>query len=273
MTARKTTGSGASLWSEYPLTAGKTLFWHLGELYLWCRALDSEICVAHRYDGNNSTDGNPDPEVVPPDVTWLRWPIKQQPERVRLKPLAPDRAVVVAAEHPFSLNQGDQARVFLRLPLWVGLFTALPQERQLIELPMVRLSNTWFGGYTGGELCYWISSGLRNEIEPDPARPYLAICPLVIINRSSETLPVEKLCLRVKWLSLFEQGGQLWTDEMRIQFRGSYDQTEIRVTGKPPSLAKEARLVSGPRETMKANLSIKTFSNLKGLPGLGFLTS
>jgi hypothetical protein len=211
------------------------------------------------------------PNALPENITWSRWALESACQEIRLVPLFPDRPVVVKPESAFRVTTGAQARIYVRVPLWVRIEPAIPESMPLVEIPTIVLSNTWFGTFTNGELCYWISSGARMQIEPDPSRPFLAICPIQIINRADEELYVEKLCLRVGKLSLFNQGGQLWADETRIIHKGGDEASRIEISGRAPREAGEAELVSPPREADKNGFAARTFTTLKDLPGLGAL--
>lgn len=70
-----------------------------------------------------------------------------------LRPALADRPVVSRAEAPFSVLPGDQATIFVSIPLWIC--GAADAGRPLFELPLYRPSDTWFGPSTrAGELCY-----------------------------------------------------------------------------------------------------------------------
>lgn len=243
----------------------------MGSLSLWLKTAAEELWVAQEYLAAPAEDS----EVKePPDsLTWSRWALKSSQAMIRLVPVFPDRPVVVKPELSFRLIRGAQARIYVRVPLWVRLELAETPARTLTEIPTAVLSSTWFGAFTDGELCYWICSGARRQYEMNPARHYQAICPLQLTNQAEEELSVEKICLRVAGLSLFIQDGQLWADDSRILYRGGNQVSQVEASGKPPREAPQARLISPPRNPEKKGLAAKTFTSLRELPGLGFLTS
>lgn len=258
-----------SIWGEHEISPGKIYNWAIGDLNLWCNRTSQEIQIAYqRLSANQDRTGMKDP---PADISWSRFALRKEHPSIRISPLFPDRPVVVKPESPFKLNQGVQARIYFRVPIWIKVELATREPMVLAEIPTVVLSNTWFGTFAEGELCYWISSGARREIEPDPTRNYLAICPIQLVNKSEVDLSIEKLCLRVANLSLFLDEIQLWSDETRVIYKGEDATSQIDFIGKPPSEAPTAELTTSPRNPIKKGLVAQTFASLKDLPGIGVL--
>jgi hypothetical protein len=258
-----------NIWGEHDISPGKIFNWAIGDLNLWCSRTSQEIQIAHkRLAANQDKIGMKNP---PADISWSRFALRKEHPSIRISPLFPDRSVVVKLESPFKLNQGVQAKIFFRVPIWIKIELTTRESIVLAEIPSVVLSNTWFGSFVEGELCYWISSSARREIEPDPNRNYLAICPIQLVNRSEVDLSIEKLCLRVANLSLFLNEIQLWADETKVIYKGEDASSQIDFDGKPPSEAPTAALISPPTIPMKKGLVAQTFASLKDLPGIGIL--
>ena len=118
-------------------------------------------------------------------------------------------------------------------------------------------------------MCYWISSGAKRNFSFDLNKSYSAICPIKLINKADEDLSVEKISLRVINLDLYLDKNQLWSEETKVLYTGSLEESEIEVTGKTPSEAPKSKLIMHAREEHKSTFTAKTFSSLKELPGLG----
>jgi hypothetical protein len=73
------------------------------------------------------------------------------------------------------------------------------------------------------------------------------------------------------YLSLFIVGDQLWADEMTIAFTGGSDPSQIEVSGKAPSQAGEARLLSACRSPVEERFMARTF-RLPSLAGWGLIS-
>ncbi|UCE04973.1 MAG: hypothetical protein JSW07_15300 [bacterium] len=255
-------------WGQYEIAEKKVYFWHIGDLKFWCKRTKEEIQIASLRVNSREEQSSYSKEP-PEDINWSRWALKQKQTIIKLSPQFPDRPVVVKPESPFRISNGAEARIYIRVPLWVRIELAAKLSATLLEIPIVILSNTWFGNFFEGELCYWISTGARRQIDPDPARPYLAISPNQLINKSEDDLLVEKICLRVANLSLFSDGKQLWSDETKVFYKGVNEVSQVKVGGVPPSEVPAAKLISSPRIPTKKGLAAITFATLKDLPGLG----
>jgi len=188
------------IWDQYDIPSEETLYWHCGPIRIWCKTISGELWIANK---NIEIDQGADNEPIPPpeDISWSRYALQKNYQKMRFVPLFPNRPVVVKVEFPFYLTKDAEAKIYTRVPLWVRIDIVGTKNLSLFEVPTIKLSNTWFGTFTEGELCYWLSSGARRTIEPDSSRPYLAICPIHMINTAEEDLSVEKICLRVSNLS------------------------------------------------------------------------
>ena len=226
-----------------------------------------DLTLRERFDGRDFWLAGGHDVAAPPDKEpdLRRWPLNADCKSVTLTPLFPDRPVVVETEIPICLTPGGQTRIYARCPLWVRIDLIGGKQLAIEEFPTVILSNTWFGAFTDGTLGYWVSSRTRTQIEPDPSRPWMAICPVHIRNRSDVELKIERICLRVERLALFAEDGQLWADETRVAYRGPDSVSRIENTGKRPAEAAGSRLVSSPRVSVKESFTARTFTSLKAL--------
>lgn len=227
--------------------------------------------------GEFATWGSGSPPTGPgKEAEWTRWATPAGERDVLLRPTLPDRPLVLEPEWPFRLLPGAEARVFVRVPLWVRIEVRLGSgERggsrsvKLTELPTVVMSDTWWGELHQGELAYWLPTTARRAMAPRLFAPHLGVCPLVMQNRADEDLQVEKVALRVDHLSLFASEGRIWSDESRVVYQGAEAGSRIDMTGKAPSEAGDADLVVGPRMPVQRGFTARTFDRLRALHGLG----
>jgi hypothetical protein len=188
-------------------------------------------------------------------------------------PAFPDRPLVVKPEHPFTLMRRAHARVYMRVPLWVRL-EAVEEEHGkgslLVEVPTERLSETWWGDFRDGELAYWLTTSARRELRDELFEPHLVISTLQLENHSEGALPVEKLALRVEHLSIYEKEGRLWAEEVRVEYRGEAEGSDIIMDDEPPHEAEGAREIT-PARAQTRSFRARTFARLRALSGLGGL--
>ncbi|MDX1647951.1 MAG: hypothetical protein R3304_12465, partial [Longimicrobiales bacterium] len=226
-------------WGPLPLAVDDEVEKTLGDLRLrlqrrpdevWMRAVhESSDEWTRRRDpeGGGSGDGPaPSPSGTHTrslatqvrDEEWMRWAARTEDE-LGLRPVMPDRPVVVSPEQPFFLLPSGRARVFVRIPLFVRIQIEDGEggSSTLEEVPSQVLSDTWWGSFTEGELGYWVETRARREMDPSLYEPHLAICPFILSNGSDQVLPVERFALRVSYLTLFGRGTACWTDEVLVR--------------------------------------------------------
>ncbi len=209
------------------------------------------------------------PGPAPTEPIWTRWVVPQTSSRVSVRPVFPDRPLILSPDHPLRLLPTAEARIYVRIPVWVRLELPGVPPKQLTDLPTVILSETWFGSFMDGELCYWSPTTARRQMNPAVLAEHLAVAPIHIVNESSEPLHVEKLCLRVQHLTLFSLEGHLWGDETRIAYQGGGQFSRVRWSGRPPNEASGAVLLAPPREPVQNWLTYFTFDRLMGLSAAG----
>ncbi len=268
-------------WGPVGLPEGQRVYRRIGPLELWLLRTEGEIRIASVQSAQETAGpGGAPPETehrtddTPPDAAaWSRWAIPEGVDSVHLRPVFPDRQVVVEPEIPFTLLPSTEAQVYVRVPLSVQLVVqGEDRPLTLAEIRTVTLSDTWWGDFADGELSYWLHTTARRQIDPSLLQPYRAICRLYLSNRSTTELKVEKLTLRVGGLSLFAGGpgvGGFWADTARVRYLGDTEGSQIDMSGSPPEEAGEATLVAPPREPLPKGLRARTFDRLRSLPGMG----
>lgn len=232
---------------------------------MFVRKEGDEIWISH----NQTSEGDSPPVEPSRYEDWSRWGASGSPEEIEVLPAFPDRPLVLRPENPFNLLPGARARIFVRVPLWVRVGVPGTRGGLLLEIPSITLSDTWWGSPREGQLCYWLHILARREAPQSVFRSDRILCPLDLANRASEELPVEKILLRVGHLSIFRGEGSLWSDEVRIRYKGEAEGSELEVTDRTPPEAPGATRIMPPQSPSPRGLTARTFSRLKALPGFG----
>jgi hypothetical protein len=228
---------------------------------------DQELHIArsHRLGEANGAETAP-----PAGLEWGRWALPDAFSRIRIRPALPSRPVVIQTGTPLTLLPRAQARIFVRVPLWVQV--ELQDEGGWIvleEVATVQLSDTWWGDLTTGELCFFQPTQARRVFSPELLAEHLAVCPLLLVNRSTQSLPVEKFAFQVPNLSLFSCSGGFWADESIVHFQDDAEGVRVEITGRPPVEARDPIRVSEPRSPVSRGFSARTFQRLRMFPGWG----
>lgn len=257
------------LWGSRPAPAkGETQRLDVGPLTVWLRGGESELWVAsHRVpDGDPHWDGE-----LPESAEWSRWALHGDQRHLRVTPVFPDRPLVVKPDHSFTLMRRAKARIYMRVPAWVRIETMSAPggaATLLTEIPTVQLSDTWWGDFLDGELAFWLTTRGRREITPDLFQPHLVMCTLQMDNVSRDDLHVEKLSLRVGHLSIYRKDGWLWAEEVRVEYHGEDEGSEIHMDDRPPAEAAGAVEISPARHQARS-FRTRTFARLKALTAWG----
>lgn len=247
----------------------------ISSLTVYLKKVANEIRVAHRYalstDDSDASGGTVDTSDPEKQLDWSRWALKEDIREYRLVPCFPDRPVVIKPEYPFRISKGAQARIYTRVPVFVRIVPKAYPDFVITEIPTVVLSNTWFGSFTDGELCYGLPTTARREITDEIFEPHMVVCTIQINNNSEEDLSFENICLRVDRLSMYIKDDYLWADQTDILHQGEERLSDIEMKGRLPEEAKGGKLITRARTPIRKNFAVRTFQRLKEMQPLGLM--
>lgn len=245
-------------WGRHDVPEGEEVDVTVGPLGLRLARESGEIRVAVAREGDDP-DGDRD---------WIRWAPADWDGTLELTPALADRPIVVQPEDAFWLLAGAEARIYVRVPLWVKIEAVGASRTHLVTLPVAEASDTWWGSLEEGELCYWLRTTARRRVDHDLFAFHLALCPLQLVNHSGDDLHVDKIALRVEYLSLYAHGGaSLWADETRVVYAGESEGSRLEVSGAPPAEAPGAERLTPPRTRMARGFKARTFERLRRVQG------
>ena len=204
-------------------------------------------------------------QSIPHDVRIevARYSFEATEASLEVRPALADRPVVVRPEEPLFVLSGETVTLFVSTPLWLQVFAG-DDAQLLTEIPSYRPSDSWFGPNTReGEICYATATLGRVRLESVPRRLHRAITPVVIRNRSGESLPIDRIRIPVTYLSLFEdRSGYLWTESTRFDKVAGNELAALHISKGAPTYAPDAQRITGPRESHDRSVFVRTFSSL-----------
>lgn len=246
-----------SIWQQQEVAEDSCFHWRIGPLDLWIERRRGDWLQAWQRLSDPLEPGfeldvhPPDPESVA--IEKARFGSGNTDGGVLLKPVLPDRPVIVRPQLPLSILAGDSMRIFASLPLWICPQLA-PSGRKLQSLPVFPPSDTWFGPDTlEGELAYASLSTARSSIEELVRLPHRAICSMRITNESAVVLPVKRLRIPVSLLALhMAQDGSLLTQDLEVLLEKDGSTTETRtVQTMGGGMPLDGYLVAEPRDQQR----------------------
>jgi len=244
------------IWGNVSLEDGKVHYFAMGELHCWMKYHHEEIWIAHCH--NHEVKQKPNSEAPPEEIEWQRWATQNGKGHVNILPVFPDLPLVVNSEYALKISPGTRIQIFCRFPIWVRI--RLPETTYtLIEMPTIKLSRTWFGTPTEGELCYFAKTKARRDLSNVDKRPNMVACPIRVVNKSGDELNFEHFCFRVERLSMYRNEEGFWADETQIIYQGEDLNSDVIMTGNLPKGITKKDLVSRPRKEIHKSLATRTF--------------
>ncbi len=258
-------------WGEYVIPYGKTGCWHVGPLSLWIQRLEGEWRLAYR-DGPDPLDTSLGVELPCDDLdlsgleNYTRFVFGSSSERLRLSVMLADRPVVTRPENPLYVPPDEEVTVYVSSPLWIHIETENP-AKTLLEIPIYRPSDTWFGPNTlEGELCYSSKTFHRVQLDQVPVRPHRATTAVLVQNHAGTMLSMDRMQVPVPHLALYQsQNGRLWTDDVIFTRTGTDDFASLRTRAKGGRRMREKAVrIAEPRKKPGENIVVRAFSSLFG---------
>ncbi len=207
------------------------------------------------------------PSVYEPDQAEgavSRFGVSGASERIELVPALADRHVVSTPKLPFYIPANESVTIFVGHPLWLQLLAG--DDRLLLsDFAIQQPHDTWFGPDTQtGKLCYASRSFCQLSLGEVDDRPLRATTAVLIKNRASSELYLERIKLPVPYLSLFADpaSGGLWTEDVVLERLDDEDLAPLQVRSGPPALLPRARKTAEPRNASQANVMVRAFGSL-----------
>jgi len=254
----------SKLWKPHAVAKGQTLELELGALKLWVHRGFQDWHLAYESDAREherfSLSQNDD--LFNPDREWTRWILNEKVEELRVQPLLPDRSIIVRPEMPMCLMPRQSVQFFIGIPIWLSLVFGARKE-QAVEVPSMALTNSWFGTFTEGELCYALKTTAKLHQHDMLPAAHRAVFPLEIKNASAERLKFVRLCIRPQYLNMFQGENRLWTSKGRVSYRGEDKWSRIVYASGAPDYDQADAMVGKARDAMKRGALLNTFDTLK----------
>ncbi|MDF3130309.1 hypothetical protein P0Y35_13960 [Kiritimatiellaeota bacterium B1221] len=254
-----------SLWHYIIEPGSKIQGFRLDGLSLYWKVKEGDWIVGsvrQKFEGETSEFEMLESEA-PEDVSWRRLASVDDVPAINVLPAYPNRAVVVRPEYPYNLLPGERVNIFVGVPVSVTLQS--PKGILLMEEPVHPLSSTWFGSPTDGELCFGMRTLARREGENLDFGPARVICPVRIRNQSKEKISFERLCLRVQYLNIYENGHRrLWANESSVMVRGDESWSRLAFASKAPAYVKNPKLLVHGKEDARGTFLIRALNEGKG---------
>lgn len=264
-------GQDVSIWDPRRLDAGGCYEAKLGLLRIWLKHTLQDWYVASELGGFRSRKellGTHFRSVKGDPASWRRWVFEAGTDTAVLSPRTPDRGVVVQPDVPLVIPPAQRALFFVTIPMWIAVTVGDEVKFPLCEIPTTRLSNTWFGDFASGELCYSLRSRAKRKVEHSEHAVHSAVCPVQVTNASAAPLEFQHLCIHTEFLGVYQVPGRLWTNRVGVLYQGTDQESQVTISEGAPDIEGEATLLSPPRKTAQRSLMRRSFHLLRSLTGM-----
>jgi len=253
-------------WEPFHLGDQQARGFALGPLRLWVRR-DGDDWLSLVFRDGDTTQNKCVPrleEEVPEAGQWRRIGSVAATPELKLLPALPNRPVVVRPEVPYTILPGERVQFYVGVPLWVNLLSK--NDVSVLEEPVLRLSNSWFGTPMDGELAYAMRTLAKRQAADLDFHPWRAVCPVRVKNQSKEKLSFERICLRVQYLDLYHDPVEgIWTNDSGVTVRGGDNNwSRISYAKSAPDELKDPRLLVKARDEVRGGFSLKALTGAGG---------
>jgi hypothetical protein len=258
----------------FEIESGTWASWLIGPTTVYAQPRRHEWIIAYetgsQQEFENASTGISMARVPSEDsCLFRRFAFAAASNSLTLAPRLGDRSFVVRPQSPVEILAGEEIVFFVGTVLWVAAFASnagADREQLLLEIPVIRPSDSWFGANTReGELCYASRTRARTQLESSPDFIYRAITPVEVSNLGADSLSIEQLRVPVPSLALhLGSDDKYWTDPVRFERESGDRQAALKISGANYRLPEDGRLLADPRRPIEEGSIVAAFSRLLG---------
>ena len=254
------------MWSKILIEQGSTYYWKLGFKEIYLQKRNKEWLFSLQDLQETAKDLICGEQASPPvNAEWLTF-IGDTGNTVLSLPAFPDRPIVVKPKTALKVLPEKEVLLFIEVPLYIQFYSETNKSENLIfECSSQELSSTWFGEFDDGTLAYSLPLDISTAFEKHKHASHNIICPVRLINDSSMTLDVQRFLLSGEYLTIYKDKKELWSNEVKIKFKGESEFSDVQYVNQPPSFVKNAVQIANARSSKSTNVFSKSFHFIKSL--------
>lgn len=253
-------------WKKYEFKAGQTYSFRAGFADVSVkRTADGWLMKSHLKEECGETLAAAEIDELQNDSEVLHFQSGKSQQLI-VTPAFPTKAVVFRNNKTIKISAGESAHLYFRIPLTMQFyFDEIKEENRLFEMPLQRLSDTWFGEPDSGEPAFSIGNNYDIALPEVEVMPWEAIVPVEIINNTTALFELQRLILRVDEFSLYLRNKQLFSNYVEIEFKGPEHAGNITLSVKNEIHGSKPVLFARPRISGGRNLLRKSFFFIKNI--------
>lgn len=253
-------------WGKQHIEQHQLYFYRTGTLEVLLKKQDNEWCFAKKRHPSNVSESSHGlyKEKLGTDLEWTSI-IGEKNMNIDCKPALPELPVVLMPTSPFKVLSKTEVLIFIQVPYYIQFYSNVNKMQQLMyEASNIAYSATWFGDPDKGMLGYSLPVDISNSLVKPTHANSTIICPIRLVNVSKSILDIQRLLLHVNFLNVYQSNHQLWSNEVRIEFKGENEVSDVSYGKGKPSFLKNSTQLAEARE-VKPNFFTKSFYFIKSL--------
>jgi hypothetical protein len=254
------------MWSKISIEQENTYYWKLGLKEIYLQKRNQEWLFSLKDLPELAKDiicGEPTSPLN--DAEWLTF-IGDSGNTLQPLPAFPDRPIVVKPKTALKVLPNKDVLLFIEIPLYIQFYSETGKNENLIfECCSQELSSTWFGELDDGTLAYSLPLEISTAFEKSKHASHTIICPVRLTNDSITTLDVQRFLLRGEYLTIYRHEKDLWSNEVKIKFKGESEFSDVQYVNQAPSFVKKPVQIATPRSSKSTNVFSKSFHFFKSL--------
>jgi hypothetical protein len=258
------------LWNKIEININKIYYWNIGNLKLMIKKNNHEWFIGYKYSQNNNSliiakKQKESDNFKTDDIKWTRIVCSHSSNTIKLKPMLPDKQIVLESENQIRILPKQQILFFIKIPLFIQIYNG-DANSMLLELPTVELSKTWTGTMTSGSPGYSLYDDFKTDYT-NINKHNITICPLIIKNNTkNKFFDFNRITLYSQYLNIYK-GKKLWANETLITYQED-NKINLNITNKKPQYDKEIESISQYREKFDKNIFKKSFDVIRTIAGI-----
>lgn len=255
-----------SFWKKYDFADNQTLIFKAGYAEVYIKHIQNGWLVKSQLNDQAADELIVDEVADLADDSDVLHFFTGKSHELLVMPALPNKAVVFRNNKNIKLSAGESANLFLRIPLTMQFyFQEVKDENRLMEIPLQRLSDTWFGEIDSGEPAYSIGSNYDNSFSEVRATAWEAVSSVEIINNTAGVLELQRLILRVEDFNIYLKNNQLLTSHATIEFKGQEQAGSVNLGLRKDIHGEKPVLAAKPRSSDTKNLLRRSFFFIKNM--------
>ncbi len=181
-------------------------------------------------------------------------------------PALPSKSVVFRNNKNLKVSAGESANLYFRIPLNLQFyFHEVKDDNRMLDQPLKRLSDTWFGEIDNGEPAFSIGSNYDKALSDAKPKDWECVSSVEIINNTTTGLDLQRLILRVEEYNIYLKSKHLFTSHATIEFKGQEQAGSVHLGHRKDIHGEKTVMIAKARSTDSKNLLRRSFYFIKNI--------